>query len=373
MIRKKVFKLLIIPILSLTSCELSLELPSEHSHIESGNILSNEVYSGNQPDCAPLSIHFLELGNKYVGDSVYIKAGQNDILIDAGSRKESATTITNYVDNFCEDGKLEYVIATHAHQDHIAGFVGSGTNPGIFSNYDIDTLIDFPKTDVDTQIYKSYKERRDDLISYGTKHYTALECYNNENGAKRTYNLGENLTLNILYQKYYEEKASSENNYSVCILISQNDNHFLFTGDLEASGEESLVMSNSLPHVKVFKGGHHGSGTSNTDMLLNVITPENICICTCAGTPEYTTNSLNQFPYQEVIVRFAKHTENIYVTSQIDLEKSTKDTYYTKSMNGNIMVYSTSSTFSINCSNNNLKLKDTEWFKNYRSWPEIIV
>ena len=33
-------------------------------------------------------IHFLELGNKYSGDSIYIKAGENDILIDAGSRKK---------------------------------------------------------------------------------------------------------------------------------------------------------------------------------------------------------------------------------------------------------------------------------------------
>ena len=39
-----------------------------------------------------LSIHFLELGNKYTGDCVYIKAGNNDILIDAGSRNSSSET-----------------------------------------------------------------------------------------------------------------------------------------------------------------------------------------------------------------------------------------------------------------------------------------
>lgn len=364
---KSLLKLMVIPILTLASCELSFELPissENHSHITSQEIITSSD---------SLSIHFLELGNKYVGDSIYIKAGENDILIDAGSRKDSATTITNYVDNYCEDGKLEYVIATHAHQDHIAGFVGSDINPGIFSNYDIDTLIDFPKTNTTSQIYNSYVERRNDLISYGTKHYTALECYNNVNGAQRTYVLGENLTLNILYQEYYEKNASSENNYSVCILLSHGDRHFLFTGDLESTGEQSLVLSNNLPKVKVFKGGHHGSGTSNTDTLLNVIQPENICICSCAGTPEYTSNSLNQFPYQEVIYRFAKHTENIYVTSQIDLERSNGEEYYVKSMNGNIIVRSTPSSFTIIGTNNSLKLKDTEWFKQYRSWPETII
>ena len=33
-----------------------------------------------------MSIHFLELGNKYTGDCTYIKVGENvDILIDCGS------------------------------------------------------------------------------------------------------------------------------------------------------------------------------------------------------------------------------------------------------------------------------------------------
>lgn len=359
------------PSTSENSISLDNNSSLESSFDSSITDFSSDVHSYEDDYCDSLSIHFLELGNKYVGDSVYIKAGQNDILIDAGSRKDSSKTLINYIDKYCEDGVLEYVIATHAHQDHIAGFVGTTSSPGIFSSYEIETLIDFPRTNSTTQIYNSYKSCRNDLIEAGTKHYTALDCYNNLNGAQRVYNLGENLTLSILYQKYYDTKSSEENNYSVCVLISQNNNHFLFTGDLEASGEESLVLSNKLPHVKVFKGGHHGSGTSNSDTLLNVITPENVCICTCAGTPEYTTNTLNQFPYQETINRFAKHTENIYVTSQIDLDKSNGSDYYVKSMNGNIVVTSTYDSFNINCSNNNTILKDTDWFKQYRTWPSL--
>lgn len=67
-----------------------------------------------------LSIHFLMLGNKYSGDCTLIKAGDTEILIDAGSRQSSASTIVEYVNNYCTDGILEYVIATHADQDHIA-------------------------------------------------------------------------------------------------------------------------------------------------------------------------------------------------------------------------------------------------------------
>ena len=99
---------------------------NSHSH-------DHQVTEIENPD---ISIYFLELGNEYTGDSTYIKAGDVDILIDAGSRNASAGTISSFVDEYCTDGKLEYVIATHAHQDHIAGFVGTNSVPGIFEKYE---------------------------------------------------------------------------------------------------------------------------------------------------------------------------------------------------------------------------------------------
>ena len=42
-------------------------------------------------------IHFLELGNKYTGDCTYIKIGDIDILIDAGSKTSSISTIAEYI------------------------------------------------------------------------------------------------------------------------------------------------------------------------------------------------------------------------------------------------------------------------------------
>lgn len=93
-----------------------------------------------------LQIHFLELGNKYTGDCTYIKAGDTDVLIDAGSRTSSISTITSYIDNYCTDGVLEYVIVTHAHQDHYAGFAGDSSHESIFSIYECKTIIDFALT-----------------------------------------------------------------------------------------------------------------------------------------------------------------------------------------------------------------------------------
>ncbi len=312
-----------------------------------------------------LSFHFMELGNKYAGDSIYIKAGDADILIDAGSRASSTETTSAYIDQYCTDGVLEYVIATHADQDHIAGFAGSSTSPSIFERYECEVIIDFPLTDKDSQTYENYVAKRDAEVEAGAVHYTALECYNNENGAQRVYQLSDGVEMEILYNYFYENRSADENNYSVCLLFNQGDKHFLFTGDLEEEGEEYLVQYNELPEVELFKAGHHGSKTSSNDCLLSVIRPKIVCVCCCAGTDEYTDEPANQFPTQDMIDRVAKYTGRVYVTSLGD--ESAEDGFV--SMNGNIVVTSNRSGVSVRCSNNDVLLKDTDWFKANRTAP----
>ena len=325
-----------------------------------------------------LSIHFMELGNNYTGDSVYIKAGDTDILIDAGSRANSTDTTAAYIDKYCTDGVLEYVIATHADQDHIAGFAGSNSSPDIFVRYECEVIIDFPKTNKDTNTYKKYVENRDAEVEAGAKHYTALECWNEENGARRVWEVSDGIEMEILYNYFYEHDSGDENNYSVCLMFNQGDKHFLFTGDLEKEGEEYLVEYNDLPEVELFKAGHHGSGTSSTDTLLSVIKPEIICVCCCAGSVEYTQNLANTFPYQTTVDRFAKYTDKVYVTScgkvewvqDEDGEWKWKDVGFF-SLHGNITVTSSLSGVQVRCSNNDgVLLKDTDWFKENREMPD---
>ena len=336
---------------------------------DSENSSSSKKSTTSQPiiNSEAIDINFLELGNKYTGDCTFIKAGNIDILIDAGSRQGSASTITSFVDQYCTDGKLEYVIATHAHQDHIAGFVGSNSAEGIFKHYQIDTLIDFSLTNTDSDIYQNYVSLRDEKITSGdiTHHYTANDCIQGTNGAKKTYQLSEGTKFEILDQKFYRENSSDENNYSVCALFTQGNNHYLFTGDLEKAGEKSLVELNDLPEVELFKGGHHGSYTANTDDLLSVIKPKTICICCCAGSDEYTKTPENMFPAQDAVNRMAKYTEDIFVTTVVS-----DDSKGYKSMNGNINFHCESGqNYIVTGSNNSIKLKETEWFKANRTWP----
>ena len=307
-------------------------------------------------------IHFLELGNEYSGDCTYIKAGEVDILIDAGSKAASATTIKKYVDQYCTDGKLEYVIATHAHEDHISGFVGNtNSNSGILYQYEIGTIIEFARSNSSSKIYSNYQIARDYAVTNGAVCYTANDCFNNTNNASDTFIINNDTTLQILYNKYYFEKSDDENDYSVCTLFTHGNNKFLLTGDLEEKGEKALAnyykTNGGLGHVDLFKAGHHGSKTSSNDCLLDIITPDICTICCCAGNTEYTANYNNVFPTQEFITRIAKHTDKVYATTVFN-EKTLKF----ESLNGNIVISSDKVNLEVNCTNNNTKLKDTTWF-----------
>ena len=312
-----------------------------------------------------LSIHFLEVGNKYTGDCTLIKVGNTEVLIDAGSRKGSAETLVPYIQQFCTDGVLEYVIATHAHQDHIAGFVGTTKVDGIFDAFVCETIIDYTLSNSTAQIRADYEALRDAEVAAGATHYTVLECWNNENGAQRSYSLGNGVTMNFLYQKFYEESTSDENDYSVCMLLSQGENNYLFTGDLEKHGEESLVASNNLPKCVLYKGGHHGSPTSSTAGLLSAIDPDIVCVCCCCGSDEYTDNVANMFPSQAFVDAIAPYTDQVYVTTIVS---DNAEGY--ESLNGNIVVYLENGELKVRCSNNATLFKDTDWFKANRIMPD---
>lgn len=348
--------------------------------------VTDEVYYSNNPNengsnnvdissyGADVSVHFLELGNKYTGDCTFIQTAEADILIDCGSKSNSISTVSNYLNQYVTDGVLEYVIVTHAHQDHYAGFATSTKIDSIFDLYECETIIDFSMTNQKetSTMYSNYQRELSDEIAQGATHYTALECVNNENGATDVFEIGDGITLQILDSFYYTNKSSTENNYSVCCMISQDvgngeSKNFLFTGDLEADGEEYLVEMNELPKVELYKAGHHGSKTSSTTTLLSVIQPEVVCVCCCAGSSEYTKVAENQFPTQEFVDRIAPYTDQVFVTTLCVDYANNEFT----SFNGNIVYLSKADEHAVVCSNNNTILKNSDWFKNNRTCPDV--
>ena len=364
----------IFSLVGLTSCEFNADDVDNIINKITDTIKDDNPTQPSNPNNAvegviydDFQIHFLELGNEYTGDSTYIKAGDVDILIDAGSRKSSATAIKNYVDKYCTDGKLEYVIGTHGDQDHIAGFVGSsnnGSKNGILYQYEIGTMITATYSTKTTQIYEDYLTAIENCASKGTKVFDAASCFNNEGEAKRKYQLTDDISFEILYNKYYFETSTDENNYSVCTMFNYKEHHFMLTGDLELEGEESMAAyydgstaDKTLPHVDLFKAGHHGSKTSSNECLLEKITPDICCVCCCAGSTEYTANYNNIFPTQEFITRISKYTDQVYVTSYFD-----ESSLEFKPLNGSITISCNGTDVAVATTNNTTKLKDTEWF-----------
>lgn len=335
--------------------------------------LTNENLSVEVIKEKELSIHFIELGNKYTGDCTLIKVGSVEILVDAGSRADSVTPIYDYCRNYVTDGILEYVIVTHAHQDHYAGFATGEKVDSLLDKFVVKNIIQFSKTNQKETgtLYKNFnREVAESKQRNDTNVYTALDCYENKNGGQRTYSISESIELEILYQKYYEQNSSTENNYSVCFSLNQKisetkTNKYLFTGDLESDGESSLVDENSIGEVELYKAGHHGSKTSSSKKLMEEIKPKIVCVCCCAGSSEYTSKNENQFPTQQFIDNVAPYTFNVFVTTLCVDYKNGKFT----SMNGDIIVYTENKEVKVSCTNNNTLLKDTDWFKTNRTLP----
>lgn len=335
------------------------------------------------------SVHFLELGNKFTGDCTYIKYGNVDILIDCGSRSNSVSAVSGYLNKYVTDNTLEYVIVTHAHRDHYAGFATSAKVDSIFDLYVCENIIDFGSAtnqDVNGSTYKNYIRERTAEVAAGAEYIPAIECRNNDD-TNREFVINEenNIKFEVLYNEFNEYdntktdktyKAGSDNDYSVCTLFTYGEKTFLFTGDLEEDGEEKLVENNvSLQQLRdngkqygvaLYKAGHHGSKTSSSQTLLSAIRPENVGVCCCAGSPEYKASAENTFPTQAFIDRVSQYTQNVFVTTLcVDYEK---DEY--TSFNGNIVFWTnTTNILNLDCSNNEIKLKDTDWFKANRTCP----
>lgn len=351
----------------------------------------NEVYfslNGNSevklatsvtPSENSVSVHFLELGNKYTGDCTYIKVGEDiDILIDCGSKSSSISHVSNYLNQYITDNTIEYVFVTHAHQDHYAGFATTTKIKSIFDLYYCNNIIISNTTQArkDSSQYKNFAreldeanakfDRTSDTLSKPNI-YTSLDCITT--AGLDSFQLTDNVSIDILKTKYYSSPApkDEENENSVCIMFNHGEKHFLFTGDLEAEGEASLVSLNTLPKVDLMKAGHHGSKTSSSITLLDAVMKTDkstiVCVCCCAGSSEYSSNLENQFPTKQFIDRISQYTLYVYVTTMCINYKNNEFT----SLNGNIAVISTAdNNLNLYCSNNTTPLKDSEWFKTNR-------
>ncbi len=89
------------------------------------------------------------------------------------------------------------------------------------------------------------------------------------------------------------------NNYSAFITLEYQDLTYCFTGDTEAELEAEIIAryGDILPDVDIMDAGHHGSSTSSSSELLEILKPE-VVICSCDDGSEYG------HPAQDALDRF---------------------------------------------------------------------
>ena len=206
-----------------------------------------------------LAVHFLDIGQ---GDSIFIELPNSQtMLVDAGENYYGEGII-NYIYD-CGYEKLDYLVATHPHSDHI------GSMSYIVRHMDIDAVY-MPKVSTTT---KTYENLLDSISNKGLKIKTAM-------AGTRILDIDE-LEIDILAPvEIYEDDL---NNCSVILKITYKDRSFLLTGDAEKKEFEDVYLDMSADVLKV---AHHGSSTSTTEEILEKIKPE-IAVISLGEDNEY--------------------------------------------------------------------------------------
>lgn len=198
-------------------------------------------------DGSKLNVHFIDVGQ---GDSEFIELpnGQT-MLIDAGN-PENGSQIVTYIKGLGHN-KVDYLIATHPHADHIGGMAT------VVNGLDIGKIY-MPKASSNTQTFE-------DLLTAIQKKGLKI------NTAKAGVNLFKAGTLNADIIAPVNITGDDLNQYSAVIMLTYGDNKFLFTGD---AGNESEGQITSDIKADVLKVGHHGSDTSTSQTFLNKVSPK---------------------------------------------------------------------------------------------------
>ncbi len=193
-----------------------------------------------------MHIHYLDVGQ---GDSIFLELpNQETMLIDAGESNQSSKII-HYIENLGYR-KIDYVIATHPHTDHIGGL------KEIIETFEIKSIY-MPKVISTSNTYENL------LMTIQNQNLKIKNAYS---GVKII--TQENFEVEIIaptkttYQKL--------NNYSAVIKITYKDHTFLFMGDAEEESEKQLKQDIKADVIKI---GHHGSATSTSEEFIKKVNP----------------------------------------------------------------------------------------------------
>ena len=220
-----------------------------------------------QPSFTPdntLQVSFIDVGQ---GDSELITLPDGKtILIDAGEAKTADALIRSI--QSLGAGRLDYIIGTHPHADHIGGMAK------VIDAFDVGAVY-LPKVEHDTKTFENL------LLAVKEK---GLKI----NTAKAGVILLNEAGVRAEFLAPCADKYKDLNNYSAVLRLTYQDVSFLFMGDAEQESERQIIKqaSEGALSANVIKLGHHGSSTSSSKAFLEAVSPS-IAVISCGEGNSY--------------------------------------------------------------------------------------
>jgi competence protein ComEC len=233
-------------------------------------------------DESDLQILYFNVGN---ADSILIKDDMDIMLIDAGNEPDGV-----YLSQYIKElgiNKINYLIGTHEHEDHVGGM------DHIVNNFAVDNIYLPNILKSETKTYPDYEEVIDVAKEKGITITNPKE--------EDVFYIGDS----VCTIKYVGDKESNPNDNSIVIELKSNNKTYLFTGDIEGKIEKNVTWED----IDVLKVPHHGSDTSTSIEFLKQTKPDITIIST--GT---RANLLD-----DVILQRLQEIKNnkIYITRDI--------------------------------------------------------
>ena len=238
-------------------------------------------YLGND-----IKVHFPKRGNNG-GDCQVIQTKNNVILIDVGNTGSQDALIEYLISNNIK--KINYLILTHYHNDHIGGSVDGIRT--LLDNENIDTsniefILPHHNLDWDRMIDPNgdlLDIKNDQLSIENLVIGNYLYLYPNENTELEIDDI--TLKFNNLESGYFDEyylntidcynnvkDFTNYNNFSMTVLLKHHENTFLFSGDVEQLAQSKIYRN--FENIDVYKVEHHSLNISTNQDYLNRITPK---------------------------------------------------------------------------------------------------
>ena len=237
-----------------------------------------------------LKISFIDVGQ---GDSILIEfPGRKKMLIDGGGSSSGSFDIgERIVSPFLwhkSIKKIDYLVLTHPHPDHMLGLKAVGRNFRIVEFWEAHS----PQGDV---TYNQFKKALSSKIVY-------KKIFKGDTRA-----IGD-VSLQILHpQKNPLHDFSGYNNQSLTIRLTYGKISFLLTGDIEATAEQEILSSSPNIRSQILKSPHHGSYTSSSIGFLNTVSPKIAVISVGRNNPYH-------LPSIKILERYSQFGVKVYRT-----------------------------------------------------------